>query len=443
MQIPKLSQCILLQLDFTNLVEISFDDNFSPLCDWGFWAEKAKRDYNIPIEIFDLPQKGPFQRKISPLYRFLECVCQIEFLPGTLGFFEKNGEKREGIFSPLRAIQIALKREDHISICKIFSGLDSATIEIVRKKYPPSRTPSLYTWTNFNARLMLDQLLMGKRRYFSISPAGLFETWFEGEENQKALFEDRQSFGVRIRTHLNPNFPFSFGLNAIKVTALKELVLSGNEQALDRALVLIRDCPSSVEGFFTSSVLSGKEHMVAKFLKHFSVLSFEQILFLVNNGDVNKEKCRTLFSCKVKDSKLYVAAESGNFNLYRFFFRICSTPGIIDYSRLLMSISKGLKSHPERFVGFYQILNSIDSQQIIQLPYFYQITFMNIDVIYLYLSKIVDKCSEKKLRKYLKTQIKDNEGNLNILQELNPWVERIEQSILSKTPPGKLLLPFT
>ena len=67
---------------------------------------------------------------------------------------------------------------------------------------------------------------------------------------------------------------------------------------------------------------------------------------------------------------------------------------------------------------------------------------MNIDVIYLYLSKIVDKCSEKKLRKYLKAQIKDNEGNLNILQELKSWVERIEQSILSKTPPGKLLLPF-
>lgn len=440
MQVPKLTQCILLQLDFVNLVEISFDDNFSSLCNWEFWAEKAKREYQIPIEIFNLACKGFFSRQISPLHRFLECACQIEFLPGTLGFFERNGEKNEGIFSPLRAIQIALERGDHISICKIFLTLDSNAIATLRKNYPPNRTPSGYTWKNFPARLMLDQLLTGKHRYFSISPAGLFETWFEGEEEQKALFENNRSFGARIRTNFNPKFPFSPRINSLKAVALKHLILSGDEKILDKAMDLAKNCPSATEGFFSSSILSGKECMVAKFLNYFSVLSFEQILTLINSGEVNEET-RRLFICKIKGSKLYIAAESGNFNIFRFFFRILPIL-TIDYYRLLESISKGLKKSPERFVGFYQILNSLDPGSLIQIPKFYQVTFTNIDLIHLYLSKISEACSELKTRKYLKVQIEANEGRLNIIQDLIPRIQEIEASILSKTPPGKLLLPF-
>lgn len=158
MQPLRLSHLILLRFPEEQLAKMSSDEKYFQICGWEFWAEKAKLDFGVPIDYFNLPRNEfkLYFPHIDGYQRYLHILSKFSFRPEFLLRYE--GKQILGFYDPFKVIFESLRQNNSeaVEFCLLkMSPEQISTLKELLYRFLPD--PFRFKALNY----LLDKLFQG------------------------------------------------------------------------------------------------------------------------------------------------------------------------------------------------------------------------------------------------------------------------------------------
>lgn len=419
MQVPKLTILVLSGQSLANLIELAKDENFALFFGWELWAEKARQDFQIPSNFFNLVREswaseaGLAAREMSPIYRYLELAAEFEVLPEMAVSVSKG--VISGVYEALAGVERCLEVDDVPSLKFFLSRLRPEFKDKLKRECE----------SNFDDYFHLNQIQKGKieasnylREYLngesltfeldiSCIKARATHT-YKGESTNVSSYDEELI--VHLLAKFHPERILSPPYSLIKFRALVCLASQGEFTLLRRAFSPnlqdseLREFMSDhIWEIFKIFIESGNVEVVNEILPYFSqtgitlTLEAKRIQEQVPNfpfdhtripsdygtlhsgvfipGRYHFPLCRSvpLDLDNQRSWKMFkLAIWSGNPQIFDFLaylegwnlYELSQNPRICEF--FLDEWRSACGTHPERFVGFYSIFQRLISE--VEIP---------------------------------------------------------------------------
>lgn len=420
MQVPKLTSLILSGQSLVDLIELSKDENFAPLFGWELWAEKARQDYQIPINFFNLVREpwaseaGLTAREMSPIYRYLELAAEFEVLPEMAVSVSKG--VISGIYESLAGVEKCLETNDVPTLKFFLSRLRLESRETLRKKCEFDTDDYLcldqiYQKGHIEANNHLRKHFNEGSSTFELGKSGLkarVTHTHKGKSINFSTYDKDILVHLLVKTH--PERILSPPYSLVKFQALACLAAQGDFTLVRQAFSLNQKDPELEEfmsdhvwEIFKIFIETGKVEVVNETLPYFSrtgitlTLETKRIEEQVPNFPFDHTRVPSdygTFSSGVfapgryyfplsrsipldlddqRSWKMFsLAIWSGNPQIFDFLaylegwnlYQLSQNPSICEF--FLAEWQSALGDYPERFVGFYSIFQRMISN--VEIP---------------------------------------------------------------------------
>lgn len=397
-------------------------------CDWEAWRTRALIDYGIPPPYFDLalvdfPAQSPNHfsipaRNISGQQRYIEIATRIQILPES-GVNRVRGEVF-GVYEALAGIHASLKWNDPVGIQIFFPRLKQPVIDFLKRKVSSQDDEYFHLEDyRFAAFQQLVFLLFGEEEGLAelLSPLKLRG----GPSRDKTPYympPDSKSF-IEIQSHNKGEE----GPIIEDPKGLRYLIRSGCMFALNQVL---NNPKLHTKIFFESIIKSGNEEMLRRALPTFMpelIETFDStpqppFEILPKRGSEGNPR-RGTAGIRLQSEYLDSAVFSCN---PRFVDVFLSFYGLNSISpEIMYNLSSGYLFHRNP-VGAYQVLQRFKQN----ITSWYSNTRFDLDMI-LY---SVNTRKTGYYNSHLAEEIRDNTGNIPIIQTLLPLlIEQLSNEI--------------